>query len=73
MINISNENIKLRKDGSIDTSFYMTCARDARSQQAHSISGNTFRSVSKLVGSISKSFRQPLDKNTDQLAQYSAE
>jgi hypothetical protein len=47
--------IKLRKDGSIDTSFYIERGRIARSQQAHKMSGTGFQSGSNSMTSIWKS------------------
>jgi len=73
MTNTSNENIKLRKDGSIDTNFYMTRGRYVRSQQAHNMSGAAFRSVSKSVGSILKAVLKILGKNEHQMVRYPAE
>ncbi len=73
MTNISNENIKLRKDGSIDTNFYMTRGRNARSHEAHNMSGAAFRNVSKSVGSILKAVLKILGKEEYQLVRYSAE
>lgn len=58
MTNISNESIKLRKDGSIDTNFYITRGRYARSQQAYNISGTTFRNVSISMRLIMNALRQ---------------
>jgi len=55
MTNISNENIKLRRDGSIDTSFYVERGRIARSQQAHKMSETASLRGSKSMASLRKS------------------
>lgn len=68
MTNISNESIKLRKDGSVDTNFYMTRGRYARSQQAYNISGTAFRNVSVSIDLIMNALRQIASQSTAQTA-----
>ena len=41
--------IKRRKDGSIDTAYYMAKGRNARSHQAHKMGGNMWHRLMKRL------------------------
>jgi len=62
MTNISNENIKRRADGSIDTDFYLTIGRYARSEQAHHMLSAGSRPTIKLMSFVLKVAKQVLRK-----------
>lgn len=62
MTNISNENIIRRADGSIDTNYYVTRGRNARSRQAYHKSSAASRSTAKLVSFVLKAAKQVLPK-----------